>query len=274
VSKPGQPTHGEGRRDDQAPAQLSADPAPPARTAGSARLTGGTAGTHWGFAAFFLGYGAYYLLSLAFTAVMAGEFEQFDDLSSPRLGPYLLVSFLPNVLLGVAPLVLSWRNGDGPRRDFGLLPTGRDLRVGLACGLGSLVAGSLLAIVVGRITDDRGSANSAMGDIAELLEAKTIWLAIFALFLFIGSPLTEELLVRGALWGALQHFQLPRYVILLLTALIFAFLHEEPWRTPMLFVAGLSMGLARMITGRVAASVVAHATNNFLPAVTLFLGMT
>lgn len=224
-------------------------------------------GVAWGFTAFFLGYGAYYLVSFIIGALAPMQDTTFDPATPPEPGPLLLLAFVPNLLLGIFPALFSWRRGSGPQADFGVIPTWRDVKVGLACGGSALVLSGLVAVVVVSAT-----GTPPQSGISELIgQGRSIWLVLFALFAFLGAPLTEELLVRGALWGALEHHRVPRYAILLLTSLIFAFLHAEAWRMPILFTGGLALGLARMITGRIGASMVAHATNNFLPALVLLL---
>lgn len=220
----------------------------------------------WGFAAFFVGYGGYYLAGLILSGFLSTQFSGFDPGNPPDLGPLLLLSFAPNLILGVVPALFSWRMGHGLRSDFGIVPHRRDLRVGLICGGTALLISWLLSLLILRLAGPPPG-----GGISDLVQnQRGIWLVLFALFAFLGAPFTEELLVRGALWGAFEHYRVPRIVILVLTALIFAFMHEETWRTPMLFAGGLAMGAARMITGRVSASMIAHATNNFLPAVAIF----
>ncbi|WP_158843196.1 CPBP family intramembrane glutamic endopeptidase [Saccharothrix deserti] len=228
-----------------------------------------TGRAHWGFLAFFTGLGGYHLATLVFTAATADRFAEVDITDPPVLGPLLLLVFLPNVLLGLGPVVISWHRGNGPDKDFGLIPTARDLKVGLAAGGTALLAAWLLGTLLLRLNPDQ---SSSLEQIEALSGGRTIWLAAAALFVFLGAPLTEELLTRGALWQALSHYRIPRLAILALTALIFAFLHEESWRMISLFAQGLAIGAARMITGRVASSVVAHATNNLLPAVYLYTG--
>lgn len=220
----------------------------------------------WGFAAFVLGYGGYYLVGLLVSGALPARTPGFDPAHPPSLSPLLLLAFAPNIMLGLIPAVLSWWKGHGPRSDFGIVPTWRDVKVGLVCGLSALVASSVLSLVLirvsGALPDER---------ITQLTQGpKSIWLLLFALFAFIGAPLTEELLVRGALWGALEHYRVPRGSVLLLTALIFALIHLDLFRLPILFVGGIALGYARMTTGRIGASMVAHATNNFLPALVLF----
>ncbi|MGW1676757.1 CPBP family intramembrane glutamic endopeptidase [Saccharopolyspora sp. NPDC002376] len=220
----------------------------------------------WGLAAFFLGYGGYYLFVLILTAVRPERHGGFDPTTPPNTGPLLLLAFAPNILLGLVPAVFSWWRGRGLRSDFGIVPKKRDFKVGVACGFAALIGSWLLTLVIIAL-----SGPPPETDLTRLMQGeRTVWLFLFALFAFLGAPLTEELLMRGALWGALEHYRLPRYAILILTALIFALIHQEVWRTPVLFVGGLAIGVARMITGRVATSMIAHATNNFLPALLLF----
>jgi hypothetical protein len=225
---------------------------------------------HWGFAAFFAGLAGYYLCTLVITAVTRDRFAQFDLTNPPVLGPLLLLLFLPNILLGLGPAVVSKIKGNGPIQDFGLKPRWRDIKVGLACGGLSLLVAWVVGVVLLSLRKD--NARSSLEDIGLLSGGRSIWLLLAALFVFLGAPLTEELLTRGALWNALEHYRIPRFTILALSALIFAFLHEESWRTIGLFAQGLAIGSARLITGRTSASVVAHATNNLLPAVYLYVG--
>jgi membrane protease YdiL (CAAX protease family) len=56
-----------------------------------------------------------------------------------------------------------------------------------------------------------------------------------------------------------------------LTTVIFAVSHLEPMRTSLLLVIGIPIGLARLFTGRLGASIVTHQINNFLPALAMLL---
>ena len=60
-------------------------------------------------------------------------------------------------------------------------------------------------------------------------------------------------------------------VVGLLSTVIFAASHLEPLRTSLLIVIALPIGIARLITRRLTASVVAHVVNNFLPGLTFLL---
>ncbi|HWE91484.1 MAG TPA: CPBP family intramembrane glutamate endopeptidase, partial [Pseudonocardiaceae bacterium] len=122
----------------------------------------------WGIAAFFGGYGGFYLLSLVITTVMAGTFTDFDTTPRHSIGPLVLVAFLPNVLLGLVPAIMSWWKGQGPRRDFGIVPTLRDLRVGVTCGLISLGAGIVVNLLLIWLTKATPGSTNPLSNIGTL----------------------------------------------------------------------------------------------------------
>jgi membrane protease YdiL (CAAX protease family) len=225
-------------------------------------------GAHWGFLAFFVGLGVYHLVTLVMTALRSGH-ASVDPLELLDVGPVLLLAFLPSVLLGLAPLVASRKWGTG--KDFGWVPTPRDIKVGLVCGGVALVAGYLLnLLLLGLYGTDRVS-DGALADLARN-DDDTLWLAFAAIIVVVATPLAEELLLRGSLWSALEHHRVPPWVILVLTAVVFAYLHGEPTRTIALLGQGVAIGWARLRTGRVGASLVAHAANNLPAALLLFTG--
>ncbi|MCF6423202.1 CPBP family intramembrane glutamic endopeptidase [Amycolatopsis tucumanensis] len=229
-------------------------------------------GAHWGFVAFFAGLGGYHLVTVVMTALRSGQ-ASVDPLELLDVGPVLLLAFVPSLLLGLAPLVASRRWGRGPRRDFGWLPTLRDVKVGLACGALALLAGYLVNLVLLGIYGTDRVSDSPLTDLAEDGgRDEFVWLALAALVVVVATPMAEELLMRGSLWGALEHHRVPQWVILVLTAVVFAYLHGEPTRTLALLAQGLVIGAARWRTGRVGASFVAHAANNLAPALLLFTG--
>ncbi len=145
-----------------------------------------------------------------------------------------------------------------------------DVGVGLVLGVVGLVitlpAAGLWAHWVGT-----SQANSAVG---EAFEGQRLPLGM-AITLFFGvwlvAPLCEELLYRGVLWRAMEYWQWNRWVIFGLTTAVFSVAHLELLRAPLLLVITLPIALARLLTGNVLTSIVAHQTNNFLPAVGLLL---
>ncbi|EHK87287.1 lysostaphin resistance A-like protein [Saccharomonospora azurea] len=228
--------------------------------------TGLVFGAHWALLAFIASLGVYYALAL-----LLSGFAFHGRIGLADLGPLILLAFVPNLLLGLGPVVASRRWGRGVRADFGLRPTGRDLRVGLACGGFSLLAAYVLNLVLMQVYGNRYLSDSTT-DVLRGMSSSIGWLVFAALVVVVAAPLTEELLFRGALWTGLAHYRVPPWVILVLTALVFAQVHGEPERTLALLGQGIAIGAARLITGRVSASVIAHATNNLPPALLLFGG--
>lgn len=227
-------------------------------------------GLPWGFVAFFAGFGGFFLVSLVITGIAAGVSVHVGAVQGDQGGPVVLLALLPNLLLGLGPALLSWMRGRGPRLDFGIRFTRNDLAVGFSCGMIALAAGLAVNYVLQNLVFRNSSQTNVAQELGDLSGGRSVWLLIAVLFLVFGSPLTEELLMRGALWGALEHFRVPQWAILALTALVFAFLHQEPTLTLALFCQGLALGTARMRTGRIGASMIAHATNNLIPALVLW----
>lgn len=146
----------------------------------------------------------------------------------------------------------------------------RDAGIGLFLGVAGLFlawpASTLWALSVGK-----DHANSAVGEVFAGQRLHLGWaLTLFFAVLLI-SPVYEEMLFRGVLWRAMEYWRWNRWVILVVTTVLFSLAHFELLRTPLLVVITLPIALARLITGNLLASIVAHQTNNFLPAVVLLL---
>ncbi len=228
-------------------------------------------GAHWAFLAFFAGIAGYHLVTLVTAAAMNRSLGEFDPLELRDVGPLLILAFLPNLMLGLGPAAGSWLAGAGLRTDFGLVPNWRDVRIGLACGVLALVAGYGLNLLLIAVYGTDNVSDSPLSDLADTSGGDTGWVVLAAVIVVVGAPLTEELLVRGTLWNALAAHRVPPWVVLVLTSLVFAQLHGEPTRTIALFAQGLAFGLARYLSGRVGAGIIAHAANNLPPAVLLFV---
>ncbi|MDQ5855966.1 MAG: CPBP family intramembrane metalloprotease [Actinomycetota bacterium] len=145
-----------------------------------------------------------------------------------------------------------------------------DVGVGLLLGVVGLIITVPAAGVWARWVGTN-QANSAVGEAFEGLRlplgmAITLFLAVWLI-----APLCEELLYRGVLWRAMEYWKWNRWVIFVVTTALFSVAHLELLRTPLLVVISLPIALARMLTGNLLASVVAHQANNFLPAVGLLL---
>lgn len=192
-----------------------------------------------------------------------------EDPSAVALGVAIAV---PTVLAAtVALLITRWR-GDGPKADLGLVWSWRDLEIGLAFG----VAGLVLAIVatpvfVATVGPD---VTSAVGDLFGGRRAEPAAAVLILLIVVLVVPACEEILYRGVLWGALEKLGAGRWVAFGLVTVIFSLAHFEITRMPLLLVISIPLGLARLYTGRLLASIVAHQVNNLLPGIALYLMLT
>ncbi|NUT46390.1 MAG: CPBP family intramembrane metalloprotease [Saccharothrix sp.] len=177
----------------------------------------------------------------------------------------------------VAVLGTAWLGG-GPRsgrvwRELAVRWSLKDVGIGLALGVGGLLltlpAAALWAAWVGE-----EDATSAVGDVFAGRELTPTVAVLVFLAVWLVAPLVEEVLFRGVLWRALEHLGWNRWAVFAVTGLVFSFAHLELLRTPLLLVLSIPIGLARLLTGNLLASVVAHQANNFLPAVALLLATT
>ncbi len=187
------------------------------------------------------------------------------------IGGILAALVVPTVLAAATALVFARWRGNGPALDLGLRWSWDDVGVGLVIGFLGLLLTVPAALVYASIVGPEGAA-TAVGDV--FAGVRTSWpTALLVMFVVVVvAPFCEEIMYRGLLWGAVaKHIPDRPVVIYLVTTLLFAFAHFELTRTPLLFVVALPLGLARMLTGRLGASVLAHQMNNFLPGLALAL---
>jgi membrane protease YdiL (CAAX protease family) len=218
----------------------------------------------WGLGAYVVVEAVFVGVSLLIGFVLLGEGVTVATLTVALTVPTVLAA-------GTAVLITRLR-GNGPRVDLGLVWSWHDIRVGAAYGFGGLVVtipASLLYVVV--MGPD--AASSAIGDVFAGLRAGPAAALGVALVVVLLAPLCEEIVYRGLLWGALERLAVPRWVPFVATTLLFALAHFELTRTPLLFVVALPIAMARLRTGRLAASVVAHQVNNLLPGVVLAMAL-
>jgi membrane protease YdiL (CAAX protease family) len=94
---------------------------------------------------------------------------------------------------------------------------------------------------------------------------------VFLIVVFV-APLCEEIVYRGLLWGAVER-RWGRWLALVVTTVVFALAHFEFTRTPLLLVVAIPIALARLYSGGLLASIVAHQVTNLLPGIVLMLGL-
>ncbi|CCQ16908.1 putative conserved integral membrane protein [Rhodococcus sp. AW25M09] len=185
---------------------------------------------------------------------------------------------IPSLLAAGLAVAISMSRGNGPVVDFGLPRSTPDflgqVRSGLAWGGVAVVGGVLLALVLlSRIDFDD---QAPLGNVTD---AAMGWKIVLAVWIWIGAPICEETMFRGMLWGALEKRTRPmpmawlgnRWVVLVITAVVFAIWHREWWRFVVLLWGGLAIGIARMRSGSIVASTTAHSMNNTLPALVILL---
>ncbi|MFC5995264.1 CPBP family intramembrane glutamic endopeptidase [Pseudonocardia hispaniensis] len=177
---------------------------------------------------------------------------------------------VPTVLAAGLAILITVRRGNGPRIDLGLRFSWRDVGIGLAFGFGGLVLTIPASVIYASLLGpDR--ATSSVGEVfAGLSSGVAGALVVFVIVVFL-APVCEEIVYRGLLWGALERHGAGRWVAFGLTTLLFALAHFEFSRTPLLAVIAIPIGLARVVTGGLTASIVAHQINNLLPGIALLL---
>ena len=191
-------------------------------------------------------------------------------------GGVLLVALaVPTVLATLVALGGTRLFAGGPvagrlRRELAVTCNWRDVGIGLALGTGGMLLTIPASVAWVRWVGEE-QANSAVG---ELFDGQALFpvtaVAVF-LVVWLLAPLCEEVLYRGVLWRALEHWRWNRWLIFGVTTVAFAFLHFELLRTPLLVVISIPIGLARLLTGNLLSSVVAHQATNFVPALVLLL---
>ncbi|MEQ3554836.1 type II CAAX endopeptidase family protein [Pseudonocardia nematodicida] len=181
----------------------------------------------------------------------------------------LLALAVPTMLAaGTCVLWTLWR-GDGPAVDLGLRFRWEDVGVGLLIGLaGLLVTVPAAFVYLYFVGPDVGTSVGVAfeGIVASWPVALAVMFGVVVI-----APVCEEIVYRGLLWNAVAKWVANRWVVFLITTAVFAIAHFEFLRAPLLFVVALPLGIARILTGRVTASIVAHAVNNFLPGLALAL---
>jgi len=194
---------------------------------------------------------------------------------SATSGVVLLASLaLPWLGFGLYPWWATRAKGNGVRVDLGFTLRRSDWLWGIGGGIACLVAGGLVAKATEMVF---GSFDSAAGSALEQADVSRWVVWVFSLCALVGAPMFEELCFRGLVFAAVAKWAASRGLpgipwATVVSALLFALIHLEPVRFPLLLTIGLVLSWLRARTGRVGASVVAHAFNNLLSVVGLLFG--
>lgn len=238
---------------------------PPEVTAGPTPVPVSLPPHDWGFGAFLLTE-AVLLLSAVFLAAI------LDPHPTGRLtvADELVGTIVPTVLAAAVAVLATVVRGNGPLVDLRLRVRWVDVRIGLRFGAAGIVLTIVAAVVWTRIV----GANDASSAINTVLDGGRMPVppaVVMFLYVWLVGPICEELIFRGLLWGAIQRQQWGRWAAFGLSTAIFAVSHLEPIRTTLLLVIAVPIGLARLVSGRLPASIITHQMNNFLPALAMLL---
>ncbi|HEY0638089.1 MAG TPA: CPBP family intramembrane glutamic endopeptidase [Pseudonocardiaceae bacterium] len=229
----------------------------------------------WGFGAFLLAEAVFLLASLIVPAVATLPYLVSDPDSvrdgMPLPGPVLVAALsIPPLLAAAVALLATRLRGNGPVADLRLRFGRRDVGIGVACG----VAGVFLTVPLGLLWASivgEDNANSAVGEVFDGLRMPVVLAVIVFLDVWLLAPICEEIIFRGLLWGAMERREWNRWLILVLTTALFSLAHFELLRAPLLLAIGLPIAVARLLSGRLIAPIIAHQINNFLPALVLMM---
>ncbi|WP_158888962.1 CPBP family intramembrane glutamic endopeptidase [Amycolatopsis anabasis] len=224
----------------------------------------------WGFGAFLL-VEAVLLASAAFVSALFGPVRG-DQLP---VRDVLIGTIAPTVIAAGVALLITKLRGNGPFADLRLSWNWDDVRVGLKFGVLGLVCTTVGAFVWTQVVG-RENATSAIGALVEDKPMSVAAAVIMFGYVWLLGPICEEIIYRGLLWGAVERLhwgkeKWGRLAAFLLSTAVFAVSHLEPLRTTLLLVIAVPIGLARLFTGRLLGSIVAHQMNNFLPALAILL---
>ena len=100
-------------------------------------------------------------------------------------------------------------------------------------------------------------------DYGRLADAGPLMFSLILLRVCLLSPLGEELLFRGALYGWLRQ-RLPASATILVTAVLFAAVHQSLLLFPLALAVGIGAGWVRERTGSVLPCVAGHLVQNVL----------
>lgn len=243
----------------------------PARREPAERMLGWT-GIGVAVLAFAIGLFAASLIGVVWTVGRGlNPVEARDDLG-------LTVATSAGLWVGFVVLPLLWsRRHGGPAQLLGLRARWVDLPLGLAVGLGSTAFAALASSLVldaGQQDDletkARTTVDRASGPVAAV---------VLVIVLCVLTPIAEEIFFRGLLFRSL-HRVAGLAVSVIGAGAVFGLVHFDPAPVPAVVVAtqlgllalfGVALCLLVHRTGRLAASIVAHAAFNAVTVVTLLL---
>ena len=180
-------------------------------------------------------------------------------------GPWLLIGVAgPHALLMTHLLWVSRSKGHSLAADFQFRVRRSDIRMGIGLFFAALFGAGIVATLVTKLVGEAPTATAIEVAQDSADDGLTVWLYLFAILGATFIPVVEELVYRGLFWSALEKRGMHPWAILIATSALFAMIHLEPVRTPVLFVVGMAIGAGRLRTGRIGASIATHTLINSL----------
>ncbi|MYA74079.1 MAG: CPBP family intramembrane metalloprotease [Acidimicrobiaceae bacterium] len=230
----------------------------------------------WGLGDFWIATGIFLLVG-----VVLGAIAVFDDLSALATDSQREIdigtAWLPFLIATPALLQVCYvlwavrRKGRGPAADIAVRFRSVDLGIGAVLFVVGLTAATVLAVTMEHLFGISPSA--AVADLVEDSDDTaggiSGWIVLLAVLVALVIPVIEEIVYRGLLWSALEKRGMGETAVLVLSSLIFAAIHLEPARFPILFVLGIALGYGRIRTGRLGPCVTAHICLNSVGMIAL-----
>ncbi|WP_238994572.1 CPBP family intramembrane glutamic endopeptidase [Mycolicibacterium chubuense] len=216
------------------------------------------------------GVGAYVFVEAVYLLSSLGLALLIGSRAAASLPMVVIGVLLPTLLAAWLAIVITTLRGNGPRADLKLEFSWRGAGLGVLFGLGGLLLSIPAALLWLSIVGE--DATSAAGEVFGNLRGTWFWAVAVFVVVAVIAPICEEIVYRGLLWGAVDQ-RWGRWAALSVTTVVFAIAHLEWTRAPLLLVVALPIGLARLYSGNLTASILAHQVTNLLPGVVLMLGV-
>ena len=156
------------------------------------------------------------------------------------------------------------------KTDIDIVPLGKPTNFRLAflavpAGVMLCLAGSMITAYLTMFLDAIGIKLSAP-DMASPTGGYA--LIIYMLRLTVSAAVMEEIVIRGVIMQPLRKYG--NWFAILMSAMIFAFLHCNLIQAPFAFLAGIAIGYFTIVTGTVWTGIFIHLINNGISAITAY----
>ena len=184
--------------------------------------------------------------------VVIAVYDDFGALAdNSELDINISAAWLPFLIAIPALLEVSYvlwavrRKGRGPSTDLAVRFKPADLGIGAVLFAVGMTLATVLALAMEWLFGIFPSA--AVADLIEDGDGTTGrvsgWIVLMAVLAATVIPIIEEIVYRGLLWSALEKRGMGELAVLIVSSVIFAVMHLEPARFPILFAPRYCVGL-------------------------------